>query len=188
MSGMEFSDADLAPGEALSGATEWEDILMKHKIMPTQQAQHTEDDLYQEAVEMAKEYDVNEHKTMAELDELEDDLEDDVLAGYRARRLEEMKSKAKREIYGSVVHIREQEFVQEVSQAPIGTYVVLHLFANTSVEQHAAHTRRTRTRWGGGSTQRLMLRGVCTRSHTAPPACCLPPAAVPRLPRLPPPQ
>lgn len=45
-----------------------------------------------------------------------------------------MKQRAKREIYGQVYHIREQEFVGEVSKAPEDTYVVLHLFAQTEPE------------------------------------------------------
>lgn len=49
-----------------------------------------------------------------------------------ARRIEEMMQKKKREIYGQVYHIREQEFIPEVSKAPEDTYVVLHLFAPTS--------------------------------------------------------
>lgn len=50
-----------------------------------------------------------------------------------ARRLDELQTQARREIYGEVFHIREQDFVKEVSQAPKDTYVVVHLAANTSV-------------------------------------------------------
>jgi len=68
------------------------------------------------------------------LDELEDELEDNVLAQYRARRIEELKARARREIYGQVYHIREQEYSKEVSQAPEDTYVVLHLYAQSEPE------------------------------------------------------
>jgi hypothetical protein len=51
MSGMEFGDADLLPGAALAGKTEWEDALIKHGIQEAQLVQKTDDDLYQEHVE-----------------------------------------------------------------------------------------------------------------------------------------
>jgi hypothetical protein len=52
MSGMEFSDADLKPGEAKSGATEWDDALIKHKIKQADVVQETDDDMHQRAVEI----------------------------------------------------------------------------------------------------------------------------------------
>ena len=42
-----------------------------------------------------------------------------------------MKTAAKREIYGQVYQIREQDFIAEVSKAPQDTYVVVHLYAST---------------------------------------------------------
>jgi len=45
--------------------------------------------------------------------------------------MEQMKSAAKRELYGVVYSIREQDYVKEVSQAPKDTYVVVHLYAST---------------------------------------------------------
>ena len=45
-----------------------------------------------------------------------------------------MKEAARLEVHGHVQVLREQEFVQEVSKAPKGTYVVLHLFASTEPE------------------------------------------------------
>jgi hypothetical protein len=134
MSGMEFSDADLLPGEKMSGATEWDDALIKHGIKEAQVVQATDDDLHQEGVARHLASDPHANKSLAELDTLEDELEDNVIAHYRARRIEQMKAKAKLEIYGQVYHIREQDFIQEVSQAPADTYVVLHLFAATEPE------------------------------------------------------
>lgn len=52
MSGMEFSDADLMPGEAKSGATEWDDALIKHGIKQADIVAETDDDKHQRAVEI----------------------------------------------------------------------------------------------------------------------------------------
>ena len=84
MSGMEFGDRDLMPGEAMSGATEWEDALIKHGIKEAQVVQKTDDDLHEEQVEREQKHDPHANKTMEQLDELEDDLEDAVLAQYRS--------------------------------------------------------------------------------------------------------
>jgi len=136
MSGMEFSDADLRPGEALSGKTEWEDALIKHGIIQAKVAEKTDDDLHEEQVERQKGEDRHANKSMEQLDELEDELEDQVLEQYRARRMAMLKAEQQRNIYGSLIQLREQEYVQEVSQAPKETYVIVHLFSNTEAECH----------------------------------------------------
>lgn len=51
MSGMEFGERDLMPGEAMTGKTEWEDALIKHGIQEAQTVQKTDDDLHQDDVE-----------------------------------------------------------------------------------------------------------------------------------------
>lgn len=51
MSGMEFGERDLMPGEAMTGKTEWEDALIKHGIKEAQTVQKTDDDLHQDDVE-----------------------------------------------------------------------------------------------------------------------------------------
>jgi hypothetical protein len=40
-------------------------------------------------------------------------------------------AEARRNIYGQLFQIREQEYTQEVSKAPADTYVIVHLSANT---------------------------------------------------------
>lgn len=81
---MEFGDRDLMPGEAMSGKTEWEDALIKHGIMQATTVEKTDDDLHEEQVEREQKHDPHANKSMAQLDELEDDLEDAVLAQYRS--------------------------------------------------------------------------------------------------------
>jgi hypothetical protein len=74
----------LLPGEKLSGKTEWEDALIKHGIQQAQVAQKTDDDLHEEAVERAAGHDKLATKSMEQLDELEDEVEDQVLEQYRS--------------------------------------------------------------------------------------------------------
>jgi len=62
MSTMDLTEADLMPGEAMTGATEWEDALIKHKIKEAKIVQKTDDDLHQESVERKQEEDPHEKK------------------------------------------------------------------------------------------------------------------------------
>lgn len=67
-------------------------------------------------------------KTLDELDELEDEEEERILAKYRQMRIEEMKSLQKKARYGSVIEITAVDYVKEVNQAGEGVWVVLHLY------------------------------------------------------------
>ena len=49
----------------------------------------------------------------------------------RQKRREALMAEARRNIYGQLFQIREQEYTQEVSKAPADTYVIVHLSANT---------------------------------------------------------
>ncbi len=67
----------------LAGKTEWEDALIKHGIMEAPEVVPTEDELalaYQE--EMAAR-DPLAGKSLEQLDELEDDVDDQILNVYR---------------------------------------------------------------------------------------------------------
>ena len=78
-------------------------------------------------------YDPLEKATLDELDELEDDEDEDVLAAYRKKRMAEMRPRLPRH-FGKVVHIREDEYRVEVSDeaaADRETWVVVHLFRET---------------------------------------------------------
>ena len=66
-----------------SGKTEWEDILIKHKIIAAPDVPPTDDELqldYQQRHQLKDELD---GKTLDELNELEDDLDETVLETYR---------------------------------------------------------------------------------------------------------
>jgi len=70
-------------------------------------------------------------KSLDELDELEDDLDDNILSSYRSKRISEMKAQAAKEKYGAFKQISEKEFILEVSKADKDTWVVLHLFIHS---------------------------------------------------------
>jgi hypothetical protein len=76
-------------------------------------------------------YDPLEEKKLDELEEMEDDFDEDFLKEYKEKRLKELKEYAALHKFGTLMEINKQEFVQEVTKAPKGVYVVLHLYQNS---------------------------------------------------------
>jgi len=118
----------------MSGKTEWEDALIRHKIISAPKELPDIDDIHQIAVDKILSEDKHENKTLEELDELEDDLEEDILSSYREKRISEMKAESLKEKYGNVTQISEKEFIPEVSNADSDTWVILHLFVFSKPE------------------------------------------------------
>lgn len=125
-----------AGGESLDldaprAATEWEEALIKHGIKQAPERVETEDQKQLKAIEELQSRDTHANKSLAQLDELEDDLEEDTLAAYRARRVKELKEKAKRDKFGAVFQIHEPDYKREVTDASAepGVWVVVHLFS-----------------------------------------------------------
>lgn len=71
-----------------------------------------------------------EDMNMDELDELEDSEDEAVLEEYRRKRIAEMRSFSEKAKFGSVREISGQDYVEEVTKAGKGIWVVLHLYAN----------------------------------------------------------
>lgn len=113
----------------MAGKTEWEDILIKHGIMEAPPVVPTEDELQSEAAERELQRDALADKSLAELDALEDDVDEKTLKAYREKRLEELREAAKRNRFGSFQTISQTEYSSEVTQAGPGVWVVIHLFA-----------------------------------------------------------
>jgi len=111
----------------MAGKTEWEDVLIKHKIIPAPPVVPTEDELQLEDIEKQQAKDPLADKKLEELDELEDDVAEQTMAKYREKRLAQLKEEAKLNKFGVVVTIAQSEFVKEVSQAG-DCWVVCHLF------------------------------------------------------------
>eukprot|EP00455_Lapot_gusevi_P013307 TRINITY_DN16458_c0_g1_i3.p1 TRINITY_DN16458_c0_g1~~TRINITY_DN16458_c0_g1_i3.p1 ORF type:complete len:233 (-),score=74.71 TRINITY_DN16458_c0_g1_i3:89-787(-) len=113
----------------MSGKTEWEDALIKHGIIPKPPDQPTQDDLYLESLEKLQQRDPFENKTLDELNELEDDVDDDILDRYRQQRMAEMMAQSAKNKFGQYTEISEDEFKTEVTQASNECHVIVHLFA-----------------------------------------------------------
>lgn len=112
--------------------TEFNDVLRAHGILPPKpkELQVSEDDIVSmlEASIARRTETTLEGKTLDEIDELEDDFDDAVVASFRAARIREMQEKASKERYGELREISETDFVNEVNKAPADTWVVLLLF------------------------------------------------------------
>ena len=109
--------------------TEWEDIHVKlGNYVPTEKTTESNDKIQQIAIEEMQKYDPLENKTVEQLDELEDEEDDEVLKRYKEKRLKEMKELASRPHYGKLIELKKQDYIQEVTNAPKGVYVVLHLY------------------------------------------------------------
>ena len=67
--------------------------------------------------------------SLDELDELEDSEDEEVLEQYRMQRIAEMRLAAEKARFGSVREISGQDYVNEVTKAGEGIWVVLHLYA-----------------------------------------------------------
>eukprot|EP01047_Picozoa_sp_COSAG01_P011096 COSAG01_NODE_483_length_16412_cov_17.605162_6_plen_297_part_00 len=116
--------------------TEWDEALIKHKIRedPRKAVREAEAQVAAAVQEAVDAYDPLAKKSLDQLDELEDDEDEAVLAEYRRRRIQEMKAARAAARFGSVLHIREDEYRQEVSDeaaADRETWVVVHLFKDT---------------------------------------------------------
>ena len=113
--------------------TEFNDILRKHGIMePKKEVEVSEAQIAEMVEQVIQEREARKYddKTLDELDELEDDLDEQVLDGYRKKRMMEMQEQAKKDKFGEVTHISQVDFVGEVTKAGEGVWVVLHLFQN----------------------------------------------------------
>ncbi|KAJ2761595.1 phosducin [Coemansia sp. BCRC 34490] len=115
--------------------TEWNDILRKHGILP-QQVKITQNDIYDSAVEQAREEESKrlEKLDLDELDELEDEEEDEVLHQYRQQRLAEMQAQLDKEKFGELTQISEPDYKKEVTLASKESWIVVHLFRDSIPE------------------------------------------------------
>jgi len=116
--------------------TEWNDVLRQKGIIP--QKKTVEKEVTEEQIVSMLEGTIQERTgagkveldklTLDELDELEDDEEERVLAEYKSKRLLELKSHLARSKFGSVLEISAQDYVAQVNKAGEGVWVVLHLY------------------------------------------------------------
>ncbi|XP_048208362.1 phosducin-like protein 3 [Perognathus longimembris pacificus] len=114
--------------------TEWNDILRKKGILPAKEslkelekeAEEEEQRILQQSV--VKTY---EDMTLEELEENEDEFSEEderALELYKQRRLAEWKASQLKNKFGEVLEISGKDYVQEVTKAGEGLWVVLHLY------------------------------------------------------------
>jgi len=120
----------------MAGKTEWEDALIKHGIMQAPPVVRDPDEVHEEELERKRQADGDPmaKKSLEELDELEDEVDDRVLDSYRQRRIAELKEVAAKKRFGAYKQISQTEFVAEVSKAPADVHVVCHLFEYSKPE------------------------------------------------------
>lgn len=108
--------------------TEWEDALAKHKIIEKRKKPKTNDTLDTQRMWEEKEKDPYADKTLEDLDELEDEIDEDKLRELRKQRLAELQAKAKLDKFGRVKPISKPEYTKEVTESSIKQPVVCCLF------------------------------------------------------------
>ncbi|XP_056145235.1 phosducin-like protein 3 [Lampris incognitus] len=129
--------------------TEWNDILRKKGILPPKEVpkEDEEEELAFQQQSVVKTY---ESMTLDELDENEDEFNEEDEAAvemYRQKRLAEWKAAQIKNVFGEVAEISGQDYVNEVTKAGDGIWVVLHLYKQgiplcTLINQHLSKLAR----------------------------------------------
>ncbi|ELK08952.1 Phosducin-like protein 3 [Pteropus alecto] len=125
---------DIVQLEDPNADTEWNDILRKKGILPSkeslseleQQAEEEEQRALQQSV--VKTY---EDMTLEELEDNEDEFNEEderAIEMYRQQRLAEWKATTLKNKFGDVLEISGKDYVQEVTKAGEGLWVILHLY------------------------------------------------------------
>eukprot|EP00744_Colponema_vietnamica_P006926 GILI01010008.1.p1 GENE.GILI01010008.1~~GILI01010008.1.p1 ORF type:complete len:262 (-),score=45.31 GILI01010008.1:48-800(-) len=117
-----------------SESTEWDDIQRRFGNLPEKEKEITQQELTEMLIAAAEAYDPLANKSLDELNELEDDLDERTLEEYRRKRIAEMQEKAMKARFGDVRHINRADFTQEVNNAGENVWVVLHLYQDTVIE------------------------------------------------------
>lgn len=121
----------------MSEKTEWEDALVKHGIIKKTVKGPTQDEVHLKQLEAEQARDKFDDLTLDDLDEQEDDLDEDILNQYRAKRMAELKKAASKNKFGEVYQIGQTEYkaaVSEASKEGEGVFVFLHLFVFGKLE------------------------------------------------------
>lgn len=103
--------------EGHGDTTQWEDIHVKLGNFAPRPKKVTNDQIEKVAVEFLESYDPLEKRTLGELKQMEDDVEEDTLESYRKKRLAELKAKQRSAKFGTLLRVDKQNFVREVTDA-----------------------------------------------------------------------
>jgi len=110
--------------------TEWEDIHVKLGNYLPREKEETNDEIEKRVIESIQNYDPMDHKSLEQLNEIEDEENDEILKRYKEKRLKELKEFASKPHFGKLYELRKQDYIQEVTNAPKDVYVVLLLYQN----------------------------------------------------------
>ncbi|NXY41478.1 PDCL3 protein, partial [Ceuthmochares aereus] len=114
--------------------TEWNDILRKKGILPPKENLEEKERAKEEeqlAILQKSVVKTYEDMTLEELEENEDEFNEEdekAIEMYRQQRLAEIKAAQMKNKFGEVLEISGKDYVQEVTKAGKGIWVVLHLY------------------------------------------------------------
>ncbi|XP_008844096.1 phosducin-like protein 3 [Nannospalax galili] len=115
--------------------TEWNDILRKKGILPPKESlkELEKEELEKEEQRILQQSVVKtyEEMTLEELEDNEDEFNEEderAIEMYRQQRLAEWKASQLKNKFGEVLEISGKDYVQEVTKAGEGLWVVLHLY------------------------------------------------------------
>lgn len=100
--------------------TEFEDILVKKGVIPERAEvvverakKEIQKEWEQKVVNIEQTLDEKlQHKSLEELGEIEDEVDDEFIEKYRRQRINELKAQTEKEIFGAVYPIQRSDFVR----------------------------------------------------------------------------
>ncbi|XP_067419668.1 phosducin-like protein 3 isoform X2 [Emydura macquarii macquarii] len=132
--------------------TEWNDILRKKGILPSKEKLKEQEEAVEEQQTLQQKSVVKtyEDMTLEELEENEDEFNEEdeqAVRMYRQQRIAEWKAIQIKNKFGEVLEISGQDYVQEVTKAGKGIWVILHLYKQgiplcTLINQHLSGLAR----------------------------------------------
>jgi len=114
--------------------TEWEDALAKHKIIPKHKKATKQDVIDTKKMWEEKEKDPYAEKSLEDLDELEDEIDEDKLKDLRRQRLLQLQKDAELNKFGRIKQISKPEYTAEVTESSVQQPVVCCLFVHGQEE------------------------------------------------------
>eukprot|EP00397_Hematodinium_sp_SG-2012_P045655 GEMP01051349.1.p1 GENE.GEMP01051349.1~~GEMP01051349.1.p1 ORF type:complete len:248 (+),score=68.77 GEMP01051349.1:130-873(+) len=112
----------MCPGDT----TQWEDIHVKMGNFAPRPKTITNNEVEQQLLSAAEQVDPLEHKTLEELVEKEDDVEEDFMESYRRKRMQELREH-RRGRFGQAYPLIKNDFIKEVNEASQDSWVCVHL-------------------------------------------------------------
>eukprot|EP00914_Ancora_sagittata_P006336 GHVO01012877.1.p1 GENE.GHVO01012877.1~~GHVO01012877.1.p1 ORF type:complete len:250 (-),score=66.87 GHVO01012877.1:278-1027(-) len=108
--------------------TEWDDLQIKYGNYAPRPTEITEDELTNIAIDFAEGADPLSVKTLHQLDELEDEVDEDDLSKYRENRLREMKERLSKAKYGEIYQLYKERYLDDINEASKQCWVVALLY------------------------------------------------------------